>query len=137
MGIEIIILILAWFLAGAIIAVWMYLDMKANKRFESYWLLLGLLLSVVGLGIYLARIKMERRYPYQYPPRPEYENPQYKFKDHYYEKDKWEEKNEEAEEADSKVNVDQIEGIPRCPHCGAAISSHNWECPHCGKRIKE
>lgn len=135
MGIEIIILILAWFIAGAIIAVWMYLDMKANKRFESLWLLVGLLLSVIGLGVYLARIKMKRRYPYQYPPRPEYENPQYKFKDHYYQRE-WKEEREEVEE-EPKTDLEQIEGIPRCPHCGAAISSHNWECPHCKKKIKE
>lgn len=32
--------------------------------------------------------------------------------------------------------VHQIEGIPRCSDCGAAISIHDVTCPNCGKQLK-
>jgi hypothetical protein len=31
----------------------------------------------------------------------------------------------------------QIEGIPRCPECGAAVSSYDDTCPGCGNKLKE
>jgi len=31
----------------------------------------------------------------------------------------------------------QIEGIPRCPECGAAVSSYDVTCPSCGTKLKE
>lgn len=35
-----------------------------------------------------------------------------------------------------KPKVPQIEGIPRCSDCGAAISIHDIRCPNCDKQLK-
>lgn len=38
--------------------------------------------------------------------------------------------------APAKPVVKQIEGIPRCPECGAAISSYDRKCPACGHALR-
>jgi hypothetical protein len=35
-----------------------------------------------------------------------------------------------------KPKVNQIEGIPRCSDCGAAISKHDIKCPNCDKPLR-
>lgn len=35
-----------------------------------------------------------------------------------------------------KPKVTQIEGIPRCQECGAAVSSHDEKCPRCDAKLK-
>jgi len=37
----------------------------------------------------------------------------------------------------AKPRKAQIEGIPRCPECGAAVSSYDDVCPSCGNKLKE
>ncbi|HSV42595.1 MAG TPA: hypothetical protein VLH13_04205 [Methanomassiliicoccales archaeon] len=46
-----------------------------------------------------------------------------------------EEKKEVPEEKPRK-KVTQIEGIPRCPECGAAISTYDIRCLGCGAQLK-
>jgi hypothetical protein len=35
-----------------------------------------------------------------------------------------------------KPKIPQIEGIPRCSDCGAAISIHDIKCPNCDKQLR-
>lgn len=37
----------------------------------------------------------------------------------------------------AKQKRTRIEGIPRCPECGAAVSSYDDTCPGCGAKLKE
>jgi len=123
------IVLLSWFGLGAIIAAFIYLDMKGRKSVSTIWVVLGFLLNLIGLLIYYLSVRASRRHPYQYPPLPRYDGPMYDFDDPK-EETVVEEKEEET------PSIEHIEGIPRCPNCGAAISSHEWECPHCGAKLR-
>jgi hypothetical protein len=126
----ILIIVLAWFALGGIIAAFIYLDIKARKSGSKMWPAMGFLLNLIALLAYDVSVKISRRHPYQYPPTPSYGEPNYDF-------DRVErEPAVEGESEEEKPSVEYIEGIPRCPHCGAAISAHDWECPRCGARIR-
>jgi len=98
---------------------------------KASWLVIAFLLSVVGLVLYIFLVK-KKRVEATYPPKPEYSAPAYKF-----EKAEAGKKNGAETEADEvKSKVKQIEGIPRCPNCGAAISDRDFNCPNCGKKLR-
>jgi hypothetical protein len=124
------VVVIAWLLVGVICAVYALMDMRKSKDMKATWLVITFLLSVVGLVLYIFLVK-KKRVDITFPPKPEYSAPAYKF-------DKVEKKSaaEEQEEAKAKSNVKQIEGIPRCPDCGAAISEHDFNCPKCGRKLR-
>jgi hypothetical protein len=122
---------IAWLLVGAICAAYAWMDMKKNKDLKASWLVIAFLLSVVGLVLYIFLVK-KKRVDTTYPPKPVYSAPAYK-----YDKVEAEKKSEaESENGKAKSNVKQIEGIPRCPDCGAAISERDFNCPKCGKKLR-
>jgi hypothetical protein len=105
------------------------MDMRKNKDLKASWLVIAFLLSVVGLVLYVFLVK-SKRVDATYPPKPVYSAPAYKY-------DKVEAKKIEADEGgQAKSNVKQIEGIPRCPDCGAAISDRDLNCPNCGRKLR-
>ncbi len=125
------IIVIAWLLVGVVSAVYALMDMRKNKDLKASWLVITVLLSVVGLVLYIYLVK-KKRVDATYPPKPEYSAPAYKF-------DKTEEKKStsaESEGGKAKADVKQIEGIPRCPDCGAAISEHDFNCPDCGRKLR-
>ena len=130
MQLELIIAIIAWLLVGAISADYVYMDMRKSRDLKAAWLVIAFLLSVVGLVLYIVLVK-KKRVEETYPPKPTYSAPAYKY-------DKVEKKSaaEEAEAAHPKSNVKQVEGIPRCPDCGAAISDRDFNCPKCGRKLR-
>jgi uncharacterized paraquat-inducible protein A len=125
------VIVIAWLMVGAISAAYAWTDMRKSKDVMASWLVITFLLSVVGLVLYLFLVK-NRRVEETYPPKPEYTAPAYKF-----DKVEAEKKNESNAEADEvKSNVKQIEGIPRCPNCGAAISERDFNCPKCDRKLR-
>ncbi|NYT11090.1 MAG: hypothetical protein GKC03_00890 [Methanomassiliicoccales archaeon] len=131
MDLWLILIAIAWFGLGAIIAVFIYLDMKSRKSIQNIWIAVGFLLNVIGLLLYYLSVRVSRRHPYQYPPSPRYENPEYDFGSKKgMQEPSTEEKKKEAPQREF------TEGIPRCPHCGAAISAHEWECPRCNANLR-
>ena len=110
-----------------------------KKAVKWDWVAVGFLLSIIGAIAYVVAVKAEKKRAYQYPPATKYENPKYDF-----EGEKQEASSQPAQtptqqakaEAKGEEEVRQIRGIPRCRHCGAAISEHDWECPKCGAKLK-
>jgi hypothetical protein len=125
------VIVIAWLLVGVICAAYAWMDMKKNKDLKASWLVIAFLLSAVGLVLYIFQVK-KKRVDVTYPPKPVYSAPAYK-----YDKVEAEKKSEaESEGGKAKSNVKQIEGIPRCPDCGAAISERDFNCPKCGKKLR-
>jgi hypothetical protein len=79
MPIEILVPILVWILMGVVCAVWIFLDMRKNGEMQWPWLITGLLLSIVGIILFHFLVR-KKRAGYQYPPKPEYDSPQYNMK---------------------------------------------------------
>lgn len=118
----------AWLVIGVAIAVVIFLDQKKHGDKGLLWPLVGFLLSLIGLLLwYMLVVRKRMVKAAEYPARPQYETPSYKF-----------EKEEAAPAAkqDAKKPVHQTEGAPRCPSCGAAISAHDLKCPGCGKALR-
>lgn len=125
------VIVIAWLLVGAISAAYAWMDMRKSKDMKASWLVIAFLLSVVGLVLYIFMVKKER-VEATYPPKPEYSAPAYKF-----DKPEAGKKNgTEAEAGEVKSNVKQIEGIPRCPDCGMAISERDFNCPKCDRKLR-
>ena len=124
------VIVISWLLVGVICAAYAWMDMRKSKDLKASWLVIVFLLSIVGLVLYIFLVK-NKRTEVTYPPKPEYSAPAYKF-------DKVEKKSEtvEGEGIKAKSNVKQIEGIPRCPDCGAAISERDINCPNCGRKLR-
>lgn len=134
---EALLLLVIWFGIGIVVAVHIYMDMKKRRNLQKGWIIAGLFLSVIGFAAYRLRLIMARRYPYQYPPRPQYGSPQYRLDDLRKEGPSREGGSvPSSTEKSDLVRNESIDGIPRCPHCGAAISAHDWECPHCGAALR-
>jgi hypothetical protein len=172
MPIEILVPVLVWILIGVACAVWIFLDMRKSGDMRWPWVVAGLLLAVVGVVLFHFLVR-KKRASYQYPPKPEYDSPQYKMKAEP-EAKKPEVRAESrptvapaskpapvttakpapaaagapapakrstpAAEAQKVVEgkhvAKHIEGIPRCDHCGAAVSAHDMSCPGCGTSLK-
>ncbi|MEM0448744.1 MAG: hypothetical protein QW520_02860 [Methanomassiliicoccales archaeon] len=119
----------AWLILGVVIAVLIFLNQKKNGEKGLLWPLLGFLLGLIGLLLwYLLVVRKRKTKATQYPARPSYGAPNYKF-------EKKEESATKTEQEAKKV-VHQTEGAPRCPSCGAAISLHDLKCPGCGKALR-
>ncbi|MDD1770078.1 MAG: zinc-ribbon domain-containing protein [Methanomassiliicoccales archaeon] len=119
--------VIAWLLVGVVCAAIVYLDMRKLKRVDALWIVVVFLLPIIGLIVYVLLIR-GKGVPYEYPPKANYPAPEYKFEKQAAPQQK------EAPKEEKKV--EQIEGIPRCPHCGAAISTYDEKCPKCGKELR-
>ena len=117
-------------LIGVLVAALIYLDMRNAGKVEALWVVIGLILGLIGALLYFIAVKQKRKDDFSYPPSPKYEKPEYSRKE-----EKVEMKVEEVAEVPDAPK-EQIDGIPRCPHCGAAISVHDWECEKCGAQLK-
>ena len=126
----VLILVYIEVLISVLVAAWIYLDMRNAGKVKPIWPVIGLLLGPIGALLYYVAVKQKREDEFSYPPAPKYEKPEYRRK-----ATKVESAPEDIPEVEEKV-VESIEGIPRCPHCGAAVSSRDWECAKCGAQLK-
>ncbi len=141
MALEIIlVIILVWFGLGAGIAAWIYADTKARKKTADWnWVGVGFFLSIIGAIAYIVAANAEKKRAYQYPPATKYENPEYEFEGEKHEASSHpaQTNGTKAVTESKKEETKQIEGLPRCRHCGAAISEHDWVCPKCGAKLRQ
>lgn len=75
---ELILLAAVWLIVGVAAAAYIYLDAKIAKEKRMLWVVIGFLFSILGLVLYYFLVKRKRG-GYQYPPKPEYGAPDYKF----------------------------------------------------------
>ncbi|MEM2944387.1 MAG: hypothetical protein QXN93_01685 [Methanomassiliicoccales archaeon] len=138
MALEIIVFAVVWFALGAAIALWIYKDSKEKfGKVAKDWVVAGFFLCIIGALLYSYAAKQRIIRESKYPPEPAYEAPKYEFEEKKaVSPSSQEEVEKEKKPTAEKTPVRQIEGIPRCPHCGAAISAHDWNCPSCGKKLK-
>lgn len=138
MALELVLaIILIWFGIGAGIAAWIYADTKARKKEASWkWVGIGFLLSILGGVAYIVAASTEKKRAYEYPPTPKYENPKYDYQGEKHEGAQPAPENRPSTKEEQVKEVKQIEGLPRCRHCGAAVSEHDWQCPKCGAKLK-
>jgi rubrerythrin len=138
MALEIWIPLLIWLALGAVIALYLYRHMDKEGKVEVIWVIIGFLLSVLGLLAFMVmRSRKEKDRDKAVDPK-SYAPPAYKMKAE--EEAPKTEKPQAAEpkpETAPKKEVKQIEGIPRCPSCGAAISHVDKRCPDCGAKLKD
>ena len=141
MALEVLfVIILIWLGVGAGVAAWIYADTRVRKKAVEWdWVAVGFILSVIGAIAYIVAVNAEKKRAYQYPPATKYDNPKYGFEGETHEASSESgqapAQQPKAEEK-GKEEIRQIRGIPRCRHCGAAISEHDWECPKCGAKLK-
>ncbi|MBC7108537.1 MAG: hypothetical protein H5T41_07105 [Methanomassiliicoccales archaeon] len=132
------VIILIWFATGAVIALWIFNDSRSKFNEAALdWVIAGFFLSIIGAILYKYASRQRLIRETKYPPEPRYDAPKYEFEEKkaiqpVVSSDEKEKKNEK----DERRHVQQIEGIPRCPYCGAAISIHDWNCPGCGKNLR-
>jgi cell division protein FtsN len=172
MGSEILIILVIWLTIGVVIGGWISVDTFGRKVKGAKWVAVGVLLSVIGLMIYLwmrDKKKSPNRsghdtapeYRYQepsplevrpipvaetiakpvpveqrttsvkepLPPVPEPEAPQEAAPLTMPEESRPEYRNEQPLRQ-------KIEGIPRCPKCGVAVSGFDEFCSECGTKLK-
>jgi hypothetical protein len=165
MGIEIWEILLVWLTIGIVIGGWISVDTFRRKVEGARWIAVGIFLSVIGLALYLIARKKQKgvkqpefhetpQYRHSEPapqktqsapiapvsggsgpivipagpeqktptspdaapaPVPEETRPEHRW---------------------APVIREHIEGIPRCPKCGSAVSSRDDFCSECGAKIK-
>lgn len=133
MHLELWIPILIWLAIGAGIAAYLYRLMDREGKVEVIWVIIGFFLSVLGLMAFIGVRSMKDKDRDKAVDPNSYQPPEYKLKD---EEPKPVPKVEKKPEPAPKKDVKQIEGIPRCPECGAAISSSDERCRDCGAKLK-
>jgi hypothetical protein len=162
-----LIALIVWLIIGVVIGGWISIDTFRRKVKGAKWVAIGVILSVVGLAIYLImrnrnktgnrtehRSPPEYRYsetvaPESHPtpmegttiepppvvpkPTPERPVPEQPSPEHVA---------PTPEESGPNYRTwaphikEQIEGAPRCPKCGAAVSGSDEFCPECGTKLK-
>ena len=138
MALDIWIPIFVWLAIGGVIAVYLYRHMDKEGKVEAIWVVLGFLLSVLGLMAFIGVRSMKEKDRDRAVDPKSYEPPTYKIKGPEDGAPKVEKPQVEPKpEAKPKKEVKQIPGIPRCPECGAAISSSDKRCPDCGAKLKD
>jgi hypothetical protein len=136
MALDIWIPILVWLAIGAVIALYLYQYMNKEGKVDAIWVMIGFFLSVLGLMAFIGVRSLREKDRDRAVDPHSYEPPSYKLKGPEGEAKKEEAKEEPAPQPKPKKEVKQIEGIPRCPECGAAISSVDEKCPDCGAKLK-
>ena len=137
MALDIWIPIVVWLAIGAVIAFYLYRNMDKEGKVEVVWVVVGFFLSVLGLMAFIGVRSMQEKDRDRAVDPKSYEPPAYKLKGSEGEEPKPEPTADPEAEAEPKKEVKQIEGIPRCPKCGAAISSVDKNCPDCGAKLKD
>lgn len=115
----------AWFIFGIMAAVYIVVDQIKHNEKSFAWPIIGFFLDFLGLLLFYIFVMRKRRKAPEYPSKPEYDSPSYKY-----------EKKEAPKPPPEKQKVQQLEGAPRCENCGAAVSAHDVKCPNCGKQLK-
>ncbi len=126
-----------WLVIGAVIAVYLYRNMSKEGKVEIIWVLIGFLFSVLGLLAFIGLRSMKERERDKAVDPKSYEPPSYKIKGPEGEETPTTPREEPRPEPKPKKEIKQIEGIPRCPECGAAISSSDKRCNDCGAKLKD
>jgi hypothetical protein len=125
---------LVWLAIGAAIAIYLYRLMQREGKVEPLWVVIGLLLSVLGLMAFIGVRSMRERGRDKAVDPKSYQPPEYKLKEG---EGKEMVKTEPAPEPRPKKEVKRIDGIPRCPECGAAVSSLDERCRECGAKLRK
>ncbi|MCG7843956.1 MAG: zinc ribbon domain-containing protein [Methanomassiliicoccales archaeon] len=139
MALDFWIPIVVWLALGAAIALYLYRYMDKEGKVEIAWVIIGFLLSVLGLLAFIGLRAMKERDRDKAVDPKSYHPPEYKMKG----SEEGAAKTEKPKAAEPKPEtapkkvVKQIEGIPRCPSCGAAISSVDKKCADCGAKLKD
>jgi cytochrome c biogenesis protein CcdA len=117
----------SWLVLGLCTALVIFLDQVKHDERNYIWPILGFILIFLGLLLFYLLVMRKRKKAPEYPAKPQYDSPSYKY-----------EKKDEppAPAPEKKEKVQQLEGAPRCESCGAAISVHDLKCPRCGKQLK-
>jgi hypothetical protein len=177
MGDELVIGLVIWFTIGVVIGGWISVDTFRRGIKDARWIALGVVLSFIGLAIYLLlRNKQKTEAPHASYKAPEYRlehkevpasqpSPQYQPVEPVpsavesstivlpaTEQDRPAPSDappaqEPAYSAPVQEPVPEyqpqepavkepIEGIPRCPKCGSAISAYEDFCSECGTKLK-
>ena len=136
MELDLWIPIVIWLAIGAVIAVYLYRLMDKEGKVETIWVVIGFLLSVLGLMAFIGARSMKDKDRDKAVDPKSYQPPEYKLKGEEQKEKPKEEKKPEPAPAPKK-EVKQIEGIPRCPECGAAISSTDLRCRDCGAKLRD
>ncbi|MBM4237662.1 MAG: hypothetical protein FJ151_04170 [Euryarchaeota archaeon] len=137
MALLVMALILIWLAIGAVVAVWIYRDtVRKFGKAAIDWVVVGLLLSVIGAVLYSYASKQKMLHEKRYPPEAKYEAPKYEFEEKKAISPSVPPSEIPKKETTGEKKTEQIEGLPRCPHCGAAVSVHDWQCPKCGAKLK-
>jgi hypothetical protein len=169
MDTDILIALVIWLIIGVVIGGWISIDTFRRKIKGAKWVAMGVILSVIGLAIYLVmrnRIKTGRpadqhappEYRYSEPVTPESHPtpmegtviapppvaPQQTPEPVQPSQEPAAPKSNAPQDEESGPNYgtwaphikEQIEGIPRCPKCGAAVSASDEFCSECGNRLK-
>jgi hypothetical protein len=116
----------SWTVLGLTSALLIFIEQVKHGEKNYLWPLFGLLLPVVSVLLFYYVMGRKRRKAKEYPAKPEYDSPSYKY----------EKEEQPPAPAPEKKKVQQLEGAPRCENCGAAISMHDQKCPSCGKPLK-
>ncbi|MDD1772281.1 MAG: zinc ribbon domain-containing protein [Methanomassiliicoccales archaeon] len=132
MGLEIWIPLAIWLAIGVAVAVYLYRRMDKEGKVKFGWLIVGFLLSTLGLTIYFFMLSLKEKRRDKAVDAKSYEAPSYTLKG----EEGAPKKERPKEEKPLKKEVKQVEGIPRCPECGAAISSSDERCRDCGAKLK-
>jgi len=133
MRLEIWIPLAIWLAIGAVSAAYLYRRMDKEGKVKVGWLIVGFLLSTLGLTIYFFMLSLKERKRDKAVDPKSYEAPSYKLKG---EEPAPKKERPKEEQKPSKKDVKQIEGIPRCPECGAAISASDERCRDCGAKLR-
>ncbi len=162
MGIEILEILLVWLTIGVVIGGWISVDTFRRKVEGARWVVAGIVLSVIGLALYLIMKKRDSNKQPEFHSAPEYryvepETPKAQPAptvpqgtsapepaSPHLEPQMTQETVPAAMPEEIKpeyrswapVVRDQVEGIPRCQKCGIAISSHDDFCSECGAKLK-
>ena len=149
---TILIILLVWLTIGIVIGGWISVDTFRRKVKGAKWVAIGVLLSVVGLLIYLMIGKKKKDVQAEH----HHAAPEYKFTEPTAPAPPagtGKATSEPAPVASQPVKEPmpegqrpentwaphikkQLEGTPRCPKCGAAVSSFDEICPDCGAKLK-
>ena len=166
---EILIALMVWLIIGVVIGGWISFDTFRRNVKGAKWVALGVLLSVIGLLIYLKlrdkndlnRPKQHAGPEYRYiePAAPEVQprsvaqtsaeprpamphttpEPVQPYSEPRVQEDAPRTMPEEPRpeyRTEPPVIREQVEGIPRCPKCGVAISSFDEFCSECGAKLR-
>lgn len=163
-----LIVLVVWLIIGVVIGGWISIDTFRRKVKGAKWVAIGVILSVVGLAIYLiVRSRSKTGRPTDHHAPPEYRYSETVAPDSHptpmegtriepppvapvpaqeQVPPSQEPATPKSAPQDEQTGPnygtwaphikEQIEGIPRCPKCGAAVSASDEFCSECGNKLK-